>query len=416
MKTRRRGFILIVTILTIGAMFFFAFWSVKHYSQEKKLAFRGGEHLIAEQAAIAGIEDAFLEIKKDSKWITGFDKVLLPHSKATYSISFNKNQTITPFSSSTKISGAAVTGYGGRNVPAGFIHLISKGEYGNTACYEEALISATGLDVALFASGNQGSVYLGGTIFTDSYDSDIGPYEQTKQSTGGDIGTNSSAYHSVTLRNVTINGALRVGPGGSEAETLYITGSPTYQSFQVASELISVKVNPAPDLGATKGAVSATGSTPTVLTPGTYSSLSAKSSTIELSPGDYVITGSINLSSGGILSVKQGPVNIYVLGNITSSAGASFANHTGKSKNFSVYGGVSAQTFDLKGLSGTNLGFRLLAPNADLSFGGGNDFFGTFVAKSLHVSGNSNFHFDRAAMITEGTDAVPTKITARWLR
>lgn len=410
---RTRGFILAVTIIAIGFLFFFAFIFVRHYAQEKKLAGRGEEHMIAEQAAIAGIDDAFLELKKDSKWVTGFDRALLPHSGATYSISFDRNQTRVPYSSNTKVTGTAVTGYGGRNVQSGYIHLISMGEYGGTSCCEEALISATGLDVALFGLG---SIFLSGTVYTDSYNSDLGPYSQTVQMSGGDIATNSSAYRTVTVKNVTINGALRVGPGGSISQTLYIIGTPYWQSFQVSSELITVKVNPAPDLGPALGAISATTSTPTVLTPGTYTSLYAKSSTIELSPGDYVITGDVNMSSGGILNVRTGPVNLFVMGNIYSSSGASFANYSGKTKNFSIYGGNNAQTFDLKGLSGTNLGFRILAPNADLIFGGGNDFYGTFVAKTLSCSGNSNFHFDRAAMIIEGADAVPTKITARWLR
>ena len=412
MSGRARGYILIITLLGIGIMFFYAILIVKHYASEKSLAFQGEQKLVAEQAAIAGMEDSIYQLKKSISWSAGFNKVLLPHSKATYSVSFDKTQKTIPYSLNNYLFEGSKTGYGGRIVPSNTIHLISEGQCGSSTFHEEALVFAQGsqLKVALFGSD---SLFLGGTIMIDSYNSDLGTYAQTKKTSGGDIGTNASAYRTVTLRNTTIYGTLRVGPGGSETSTLYKTGTPTYQSFQVAPFAVPMKAKTFPDMGASKGAVSLSNKGTATLAPGTYDSWMAKSSTIVLTPGDYVVNGNITLDSG-IISVSQGPVNIYVTGNLSFTSGSSFINSTGKTKNLNIYGGSLAQTIDLKGLSGTELGFTLNVPFGDLVFGGGNDFYGTFVAKTLTVSGNSNFHFDAATLVQQGPEDVYPVVTSRW--
>lgn len=407
---KSKGYILLITILAIGALFFFAFALVRFQAADKKLAQKGENKVIAEQAAIAGVEQSILELKKNITWKTGFNKVELSHSKATYSVSFDKTQTLIPYSTINYLSSSSTVGYGGRVVPKGFIHIVSTGEYAGTKVIQQAFISVGGqyFREALFGTDK---ISLSGTITIDSYNSLDGTYAMTQQKTGGDLGTNASAAGAVELKNVSIYGTLRVGPGGSEATTLKITGQPYYQSFEVMQEAFPIQNITVPSTGTNYGSVTVASKEYKLIPPGTYSSLNLKGGTIEMTPGTYVVTGNIDLASGGSLLVKNGPVKIYVLGNITASAGSSFANETQRSSNLIIYGGPNPQNFNMQGLSGGFLSFSMYAPNAILSFGGGSEFFGSFVAKELYVSGNSNFHYDAALPGDSGS--TPT-VKVRW--
>ncbi|MDQ7826186.1 MAG: hypothetical protein RDV48_25510 [Candidatus Eremiobacteraeota bacterium] len=408
---RHRGFILVVALLGIGIMFFFALSMVRHYAADKSLSSRGENTLIAEQAAIAGVEDAMIQLKTDTRWSAGFNKAVLPHSGATYTVTFDKNQAAIPYSTNNATGSTALTGYGGRIVPPQFVHFIAKGEYRGAVAYEEVLVTrGTKYKVALFGSD---SIFLSGTVYVDSYDSSQGTYAQTKRASGGDMATNASAPGSVTLKNVSIMGTLSVGPGGSEATTLNIIGSPYYMAFSVLYETQSLPPTPFPDMGASKGTVTAASKQTVSIMPGTYSGWDAKGGIIDLAAGNYVITGDITMSSGSVIRVKNGPVNLFLQGNLNSSSGASIANYTMQSQQLSLYGGTAAQSINLQGLSGTMLSLRIYAPMAALTFGGGNDFYGSFVAKTLTVSGNSNFHYDSAPTKVSTEDPFTPVITMR---
>lgn len=403
MRRRRRGYLLVLTLGVMGALMVFAAALMGAFSGENSLAQRAERDVIAEEAARAGIQDAFAQILQDPGWNAGFSNVSLPNSGATYSMSFTK--AIPEFSTSNRGNTAAVTGYNGRQVPGNTIHLVSVGRFQTSRKVEEALILVVDpyFINSLFA---QRYVRLGGSIRIDSFDSSVAPYSAATAGTEANIGVNSGAAGAIEmLSNVSVQGNIMVGPGGTEATSIKKSGSPYYKGFEVMTTPRSIPPARAP-VGVSQGAVTVTSGT-RALAPGTYSSLSITGATVDLAPGDYVITGNLDVRSQGSLRVAQGPVNIYVLGNISTGGGATFNNTTGKSANMIFWGGSNAQLMDLQGLGGTQSVFALYAPMANLQFGGGTEFYGSFVADSLYVNGNANYHFDKSIAAQQKSEIVP---------
>lgn len=403
MRLRRRGYLLVLTLAVMGALMTFAAALTGAFSGENSIAQRAERDVIAEEAARAGIQDAFAQILQDPGWNAGFNNVTLPNSGANYSMSFTK--AIPEFSTSNRGNTAAVTGYNGRQVPGNTIHLVSVGRFQTSRKVEEALILVVDpyFVNALFA---QRYVRLGGSIRIDSFDSSVAPYSAATAGTEANIGVNSAAAGAVEmLSNVSIQGKVMVGPGGTEATSIKKSGSPYYKGFEVMTTPRSIPAVRAP-VGVSQGAVTVSSGART-LAPGTYSSLSITSATVDLAPGDYVITGNLDVRSQGSLRVTRGPVNIYVLGNITTGGGATFNNTTGKSANMIFWGGNNTQLMDLQGLGGAQNVFALYAPMANLQFGGGTEFYGSFVFDSLYVNGNANYHFDKGIAAQQKSEIVP---------
>ncbi len=91
LERSRAGFALILTLLILAALFFFAFALVRLQVADKTLAQTRQHSLIAEQAAKAGMEEALLQLSQDASWNTGLMEVRLPRSGATWTVTFNKS-------------------------------------------------------------------------------------------------------------------------------------------------------------------------------------------------------------------------------------------------------------------------------------------------------------------------------------
>jgi len=388
----RTGFALILTLLILGALFFFAFALVRLQVAEKTLAQGRQQSLVAEQAAKAGVEEALLLLSADTSWNAGLNAVKLPRSGATYTITFNRAQSAIPFSTHNHDSSSEAIGWNGRKVPSGHVHLVSQGSFQGSQVLEEAMVQTR---TSAFVSALVGAdkIVLSGNILIDAWNSAKGTYAQTVKQSGADLLTNSSAPQAIEMSNVTLYGNITVGPGGSQATSLRTSGNPTYLGFKVASKVRDLPVEPAPDLGPSRGVVAPSSGTQ-VLSPGTYSSFLPNKATIQLTPGDYVVTGGITMGSGASILVPQGPVRLFVLGNVSITSGGSIRNTTQKPPNLLLYGGANPSTWNFQSLSGTDLHFGINAPRTILNFSGGNECFGSFIAKELYVNGNSRFHYD----------------------
>ncbi len=159
---------------------------------------------------------------------------------------------------------------------------------------------------------------------------------------------------------------------------------------------------------------------------GGYTSLPAGTgtNTYELTAGDYVLPGNLDLGNGETLYVS-GTVNLWVKGNvrgqggtpgsfITLAPGASLQFYVGTVKGppvsttlFNVNTSGTALNFGYWGLpSNTTISWNgnasfvgtLYAPEADLVFNGGGgtdfDFMGACVARSATLTGHFKFHYD----------------------
>ncbi|MBI3928646.1 MAG: hypothetical protein HY319_24110 [Armatimonadetes bacterium] len=394
MKSNRRGgYLLVLTLFVMAALFFFALAFLRHFQSQKSLAQMHEQTLIAEEAAKAGLDAGLNELRKDPSWKSGYREVRLPHSGAIYTMSFDPANASVPHSTHNVGGSSSRTGSGARVVPPGFIHLVCVGRYEKARRTEEVLVTLLEprFQHALFGAGR---VRLGGTIMIDSYDSTRGPYSTTNSGRRGNVSTYNSAPGSIYLSNVDIRGTLGVGPGGSEALTVQKVGRPTYDRFEVSQSVRDLPVVPAP-MGPNLGNVSVSGTR--ALPPGTYSDVSLSSgSVLELEKGDYVFTGRFDLVAQARVRIKSGPVNLFLLSDMQAQSGSTFENLTGLAKDFVIYGGSSPQQLSLQGLSSAHTHFNVYAPRATLLFGGGTDFFGSFVADAVEVNGNARFHHDES--------------------
>ncbi|MFP4498419.1 MAG: hypothetical protein ACLFQV_09440 [Vulcanimicrobiota bacterium] len=412
MKTRK-GYILMIALLSIGLMFFMGLVMLDHHKSENRLSRRIVEDNVAQAAAEAGINRAIYEIKQDSSWETGIDGAGLSHSGASYTVTFNNAGSI-PYSTNNMMGAGDVTGYGNRVVPRGYIHLVSVGEYEGNTKIEEALISTSGgalFDAAVFVSN---TMEMNGNVIVDSFDSSAGDYNSTHSNSDGNIRTNSDGNNIVNLKGrVQVYGDVGVGPDGTEENTLKVTGRSSYQSFSTSSpqEFPFQEAPITPSLGS----ITLSNAQNVTISPGTYDSLSLSGrSRIILQPGDYVFLDGIHFSGQATVKLEEGTerTNVYTLGDIHITGSANI-NEDGKSTRLIIYGGPDTDSVHLGGL-GTGT-FGLYTPAADVHLGGNAQIYGAIVGNSLKINGNNaSIHFDRSMTNDGPTGGGNWVINCQW--
>lgn len=409
MRTHRqsRGSIFIMTLAILGAVFLFGVAFVGLLRADKGMAQRGELTIIAEGAANAGIERAIWQLKRDSAWSAGFSAVQLPSSKASYTVTFNKTQTAIPWSTNNLAGSASVTGYKGRVVPAGAAHLVSLGTHGTLSFMEEAIVtgSANRFGMAIIGSDE---ITLNNNVKTDSYDSSLGTYDQTKSNTYGNIGTNSTDNGAISLKTgVKVNTVVTVGPNGTSS---VVTGNGTYGSLNVPTSPFPFDPLTAPTPTQNFGNVTLSGSS--TLAPGGYGTVTiGNNSTLYLNKGDYVVTSIVATGQGtATIVVNSGPVNIY-FSNKVDFGQSTQLNVGGKPSDLTFWGTATAQKFNLG--EGTIGYFLLYAPTAEITIAQDSEIYGSFSGKELNIKQGVEIHFDRS-LLTQGGGQGAVNIISRW--
>ena len=409
---RRKGYILILTILVMSAIFFISIMFLGFFRSEHRLALKVQNDNIAAAAANAGIQDSLLQLKQNSTWTGGFDKITLPHSGASYTVTFDNTQTETPYSTNNTNGTATITGYKGRQVFPGMVHMVSQGQYGQSTRTEEALISlSTGglFDTAVFVDGN---ITMHGNVMVDSFDSRIGDYNSSHANSNGNIGTNSWSDGIVTMTgNVDIHGNVGVGPDGTEGSSIHTTGQTTYQTFSADPQKLLPFITPT--MTNLLGTIEPKGKNSVNPVPGLYSALSVGSqATVTLSTGTYVILGDMDTQGQGQIIIPQGEkVELYILGNISLS-GNSIVNGNNDATSFIVYGGPNTTSVRLNGVAEATM--AIYAPAADFRLVGNAEIFGALVGKTLTSNGNAEIHYDQALGELGGGGGGGLKVLSRW--
>lgn len=408
-----RGYALVITIMIICALFFFTIQYVRLFAAEKAIAGSGERALIAHAAASAGIDDAIANLKQNVAWSAGFDTISLPHSGATYSMSFNTAQAAVPYSTNNSAGAASVNGYGGRVVPAGMIHLVSAGRYEKAVVLEECMVSSGPSKLFHGAVFVKETIFLNGNAETDSFNSAVKPYAQQHFDYGGDVGTNMAEAPgggpAVRLvGNSNIQGALTVGPNGTKETS--VSGQ-QYQDFAVLKEPFRVPLLPCTP-ASNPQPVTVKNNATKVLTPGTYSSVKGTGGVLRLQEGTYIITGDLSLSGKCILDIPAGTgkVEIYVQGSSIDMTGGC-TNSTLRPRNLIIYGGESTTSVKLAGQAEQYFG--LYAPNAEIDVKGGAAIYGALTGRSLRLVGNGAFHYDSDMEALGGSGGAPM-VKARW--
>jgi hypothetical protein len=113
------------------------------------------------------------------------------------------------------------------------------------------------------------------------------------------------------------------------------------------------------------------------------------------------IQGTLNIGRPG----EQGPVEIYVEGDIKVAANGTVVNSSEIPTNMLIFcQGRSVTIGGCKGPSDRtdpayyHYGFfgGIYAPNADVSIGGGTNLYGSITGFRITVEGNSEVHYDEA--------------------
>ncbi|MBI3783687.1 MAG: hypothetical protein HY270_09810 [Deltaproteobacteria bacterium] len=260
----------------------------------------------------------------------------------------------------------------------GILYIVSMGRFMGA----ERVVVAQVDGRALFKNGLVGkrSVSITGTSVVDSYDSSVGAYKAASAGSRGDLRSNGN----ITLNsNATIRGSA-IASGSVSSGT--ITGA----RIQNAAPLDLSSVTPCGPPYSSNTGITGSGSWSYNAATGVLTEKST--AIINLAANTYCFA-SITQSGSATITVSAA-VKINLTGSFDLSGGG-IVNSTAKPVNFTVYASTPAGvTFNVRG--GTNAFFAIYAPDADVSFVGTSDAYGALVAGSINKTTTSGFHVDES--------------------
>jgi hypothetical protein len=261
-----------------------------------------------------------------------------------------------------------------------------------------------GLSFAVYATWTGcGALSFFGGAYTDSFNSSLGSYSQTKQLANGNVGVSGNIdlvgpaviNGAISTLSPTVGICTQQGQNGAPGITLWGNAQATGGYMQMA--LSPSFPSPAAATAGTQNYdFSADGSLP----PGNYNNIIVSGHhTLTLSPGAYDID-SITLGEQSVLSVSPpGQVIVNVAGNQTIAPvvfeAGSTVNGAGSAGNFElVYGGSKPIFLSL----GVMCYARLYAPNSLVILSAGSQWFGAMVVRNLLAWNGSAIHYDSSPL------------------
>lgn len=266
-----------------------------------------------------------------------------------------------------------------------------------------------GFPYGLFATGHGcGALTLGGGAQTFSFNAaaqnpPTNPPSNIS-STGGNVGSNGNLNFNGT--NTAVHGTSSSAIGGigncNQGNGITVSGGAAYGS----ASTIPVQTLPVPPLPnplpPTRGCPTYCYNSAQTLPPGAYGNVNVTGgATITLtggtpnSPAIFTLN-SITLAGGSSL-VINGTVVLNIAGvgqnNPVNFTGGSFQNNTFLPSNFVInYGGSNNIS-----LSGGTAAYAVVnAPNANISFSGGSNFYGQAIGATITNTGGTNFYYDQS--------------------
>jgi hypothetical protein len=264
----------------------------------------------------------------------------------------------------------------------------------------------------MFVEGlfSAGDLDIGGNVETDAYDSSLGPYALqavnvdaygTYARTGGSIGTNAGIHlhgSSAAIRGNAIPGPL---------QEIDASGNPVVTGDQLPREF-EMDLDPTPF--SEFQAAFTTNNNSNMFPPGPKHGMHydpkdkdlhiTGGAILDLPAGTYFFRN-LTITGNATLAIAAG-VKIYITGDFDASGGS--VVNAGRPQDFQVYqhpyplpSGFTPTSSSMKLRGGSQLAMAFYGPSADLSLGGGIDYFGAAVAKTIKVggdNGDSAFHYD----------------------
>lgn len=228
------------------------------------------------------------------------------------------------------------------------------------------------------------NVVLDGNAWTDSYDSQNGPYDVSgNRGNQGHVTTDSTGNGVITLTgNSAIHGDVTIGPGGNLSTAISLAPGSSIsgtQSVEPAAQNLPLSSIPAGLIN--QGPLTIAGN-----------------ATRTLSEGAYWFS-SINITGNGRLQTT-GAVKIYVTGNI-DVGGNGIATANSLPPNLLIYGTQDptdpAQKTNTVSIHGNgDFHGAVYAPGAAMDVYGNGAVFGALTGNTVHINGNGGFHYDSA--------------------
>ncbi len=372
-----RGFILMTTYMLASVLMLFSIALFVRGSVYVKSSERNIKKIIAFNAAEAGFDSAFYQLKNSQistfPWSSGYVSLDSGNMKGGYSTAIT--------SVGNNIYQIAVTGYSPAQSSTSEI-LESRG-VNSYVSWSNA--TTTGFSYGVFA---RQSIQMSGNAQVDAYNSNTGNYGGSNVITSSDVAaTNSTGAGTWTMSgNVTINGNTKVGSGGN-ANTVITTSGNAVVNGTKSTQTTNLNLATPSTSVASSGALSISGNTNYTLPAGTYNfsslSITGNGRLTPLGVVNIYVSGTVNIAGNGIATVNNKPTNMIIYATGSSSVSLS--------GNGNFYGGI-------------------FAPNSSVSNTGNGQLYGAVVANTYQQSGNGNVHFDQALTTNSGSTGAATQV------
>lgn len=289
----------------------------------------------------------------------------------------------------------------------GNLYLVrSKGVHGlSTRALEEQVRRNPGSPFLYAAFGRDGVTVSSSP--TDAYDSRLGTYASQAThadakgvyaQSGGAVGSNNA----ITLSGSTwIRGDARAGPGYTTSGASLASGDTTAMTLPVDLPYTPIADFQSAMASAQNGTWTGVGGSLTY-DPVKRALTMSGGGTLVLSAGTYFLTN-LTISGGSTLKIT-GPVKLYTTGKADISGGSIF-NSSGLPADFQIFShpyttlvpGYTPGTTSLTvSGGGTGAAFVSYGPESPLTFSGGGNIYGSYIAKTVTNSGGSFLHYDKA--------------------
>ncbi len=228
------------------------------------------------------------------------------------------------------------------------------------------------------------SVDLGGTMEIDSYDPDLGVWnELTNSGDLGAIGSNGTVDVGGTAE---IHGDMAYGPSGS-----YSIGGTATVSGDIIHLAEPRYFPPLPVFSVGTTDISLNPGETASISPGDFGDIKVKG-TLTFAPGTYHID-ELEVTSGGQIVISD-KTTLFVKTSLQME-GQGVANTSWDPTKLTVnYAG----TTQVKMTGGSQAYVEVYAPNAELQLNGNADFFGSFIALDVSVTGGPKVHFSQGCL------------------
>jgi hypothetical protein len=241
---------------------------------------------------------------------------------------------------------------------------------------------------------------LYGNGYTDSYNSNDGPYDPTYRHYLGNIGTNAdNRWDVVLLNNTIIYGDCATGFESDPAQVIRLRNAATITGDQYALDDVKPMPDITPPFLTSMGAyATGVGATTTITGSAEFSSFTLASNSKVTISGDVKIyvNGPFTMGSNSILEITPGSNVEFYLGNgaFNQASNCQVNNLTLDPKRLAFLGTSSFTTMNWR--ANSQFYGVVYAPQAAVDFSANADVFGSLVCNTLSLSAMAGIHFDES--------------------